>query len=135
MTVILELIQTVEAAGGRFMIDGDRLGIVPANAAAPVMEELRKHKAELLAELLARHSIPSGAHLVRWKPKTAPVELSLYSTVTDTEKFIRTTLAQLEAALKGQTWQSGNWGLSGLLARLEACGCVVVLDNPRRLLQ
>jgi len=41
----------------------------------------------------------------------------------------------LEAALTGLTWQSGNWGLSGLLERLAAVGCVVALDDPRRMLQ
>jgi len=61
--------------------------------------------------------------------------LSEYSTVTDTEKFIRTTLIQLAARLSGKDWLDGGWGLSGLLARLEACGCVVALDNPREALQ
>jgi hypothetical protein len=57
------------------------------------------------------------------------------SSVTDVNRFIRTTLCQLEAALEGRSWQAGNWGLSGLLERLEAVGCVVALDNPRRALQ
>ncbi len=130
-----ELIRAVESAGGRFMVDGGRLGIVPATAAAPVMEELRQHKAELLAELARRPAMPAGVHLVSWLPKDAPVRLSPCSTVTDTEKFIRTTLMQLAARLSGKDWLAGGWGLSGLLARLEACGCVVALDNPREALQ
>lgn len=130
-----ELIRAVESAGGRFMVDGGRLGIVPATAAAPVMEELRQHKAELLAELARRPAMPAGVHLVSWLPKDAPVRLSPCSTVTDTEKFIRTTLMQLAARLSGKDWLDGGWGLSGLLTRLEACGCVVALDNPREALQ
>jgi hypothetical protein len=99
------------------------------------MEELRQHKAELLAELACRPAMPAGVRLVSWSPKNVPVRLSEYSTVTDTEKFIRTTLMQLAARLSGNDWLDGGWGLSGLLARLEACGCVVSLDDPRKELQ
>jgi hypothetical protein len=49
MSAARELIQIVESAGGRYMVDGDRLGIVPREAAAPVLEELRLHKVERLA--------------------------------------------------------------------------------------
>lgn len=136
MNSVPELIQAVESIGGRFMVDGDRLGIAPATAAASLMDELRRHKAELLAELLARRpAMPAGVRLISWQPKTAPVRMSPYSTVTDVDRFIRSTLVQLQAALDGQTWQSGNWGLSGLLERLAAVGCVVALDDPRRALQ
>ena len=131
----LELIQRVEANGGRFRVDGEYLVIAPKEAAAPVMEELRQHKAELMAELARRPAMPTGVRLVRWEPKDAPVQLSPCSTVTDTEKFIRSTLRQLEAALEGRRWQAGNWGLSGLIDRLAACGCVVALDDPLKALQ
>jgi hypothetical protein len=52
----------------------------------------------------------------------------------DAELFIRASLAQLDAHLRGQTWLSGNWGLQGLLDRLAACGCVVAarLKSPYR---
>ena len=135
MIAALELIQVVESAGGRFMVDGDRLGIIPREAAASVMQELRQNKAELLAELARRPAMPAGVRLVSWSPKDAPVRLSECSTVTNTEKFIRTTLMQLAARLSGKDWLDGGWGLSGLLARLEACGCVVALDDPHKTLQ
>ena len=136
MNSVPELIQAVESAGGRFMIDRDRLGIAPAAAAAPLIDELRQHKAELLAELLARRpAMPAGVRLVSWNPKAAPVQLPPCSTVTDVDLFIRSTLIQLEARLNGTDWLDGGWGLSGLLARLEACGCCVALDNPREALQ
>src|SRR5271157_6303384 len=118
----LDLIQIVEANGGHLRVEDGWLVIAPGEAAAPVMEELRKHKAELIAELARRPAMPAGVRLVRWEPKTAPVQLSQCSTVTDTEKFIRMTLGQLEAALEGRNWQAGNWGLSGLIERLAACG-------------
>jgi hypothetical protein len=99
------------------------------------MEELRLHKAELMAKLALLLALPAGVRLVSWNPKTAPVRLSRCSTVTDTEKFIRTTLMQLAARLSRKDWLDGGWGLSGLLARLEACGCVVALDDLRMELQ
>jgi hypothetical protein len=135
MSLASELIQIVEQAGGRFQIDGDRLGIFPKEAAAPVLEQLRQHKAELIAELSRRTAMPAGVRIIRWEPKDAPVKLSESSTVTDTEKFIGTTLAQLDAKLNGKSWQAGNWPLSVLIDRLATCGCVVKLTDPRRALQ
>ena len=135
MSAALELIRTVEANGGCLRIDGEYLVIAPGEAAAPVMEELRQHKAELMAELARRPVMPSGVRLGLWSPKAAPVQLSVCSTVTDTEKFIRSTLTQLAARLSGKGWLDGGWGLSGMLTRLEACGCIVALDDPRRALQ
>jgi hypothetical protein len=74
--------------------------------------------------------MPKGVRLVRWQPKPPPVRLSECSTVTDTEKLVRATLRQLNAWLHGKTWLSGNWGLRGLLDRLEACGCTMRLEDP-----
>jgi hypothetical protein len=54
MSAALELIQTVEANGGYLRIDGEYLVIAPAEAAAPVMEELRQHKAEIIRLLQNR---------------------------------------------------------------------------------
>lgn len=56
MSTVHELIQIVESAGGKFMIDGDRLGIVPATAAAPVLEELRRNKPEIIGLILERNA-------------------------------------------------------------------------------
>jgi hypothetical protein len=130
-----ELIRAVESLGGRFMVDGGRLGIVPAAAAARLIDELRQYKVEIVELLAQRPVMPAGVRLIRWEPKAAPVRLSECSTVTDVDLFIRTTLQQLEAELEGRSWQAGNWGLCGLLERLEACGCIVELEDRRRLLQ
>ena len=132
MSPALELISIVERAGGKFLLDGDRLGIVPKEAAAPVLDRLRAHKAELIAELSRRSAMPSGVRLVRWEPKIAPVRLPQGSTVANVDLFIRTTLMQLEAALEGRTWQSGNWGLTGLIERLAAVGVELALDDPKQ---
>jgi hypothetical protein len=40
----LELIRAVETNGGYLRVDGEDLVISPANAATPVMKELREHK-------------------------------------------------------------------------------------------
>lgn len=135
MSPALELISIVERAGGKFLLDGDRLGIVPKEAAAPVMEKLKEHKAEVIAELAQRPSIPAGVRLVRYAPKAAPVRLSNCSVVTNVEKFVETTLKQLDARLNGKPWHAGNWPLSGLIERLAAVGVDVVLDNPKQALQ
>jgi hypothetical protein len=135
MSAALELIRTVEANGGHLRVDGEDLVISPANAAAPVMEELRHHKPEIIELLAQRPAMPSGVRLIRWEPKAGPVHLSECSTVTDVDKFIRSTLRQLEARLHGKGWLAGGWTLSTLLERLEVCGCFVKLDNPRQAVQ
>jgi hypothetical protein len=135
MSAALELIRTVEANGGQLRVEDGWLVIAPEDAATPVLEELRQHKAELIAELAGRPAMPAGVRLISWSPREAPIRLSQCSTVTDVEKFIRSTLRQVEARLSGKDWLAGGWGLSGLLARLEACGCVVALDDPRKGLQ
>ena len=130
-----DLIRAVRERGGQFLIDGDRLGVSPRTAAEPFAEQIRQHKAELMAELGRRPAMPAGVRLVRWGPKADPIELPQGSVVTDVEKFIGTTLAQLDAKLNGKSWQAGNWPLSTLIERLAACGCIVALDDPRKALQ
>jgi len=135
MSAALELIRTVEANGGCFRVDGEYLVIAPGEAATPVMEEVRQLKPEIIELLARRPAMPSGVRLVSWEPKAAPVRLSECSTVTDVNLFILSTLRQLAAHLNGEGWQDGGWGLSGLLERLAACGCVVALDDPRKAIQ
>lgn len=88
-----------------------------------------------MAELARRPAMPVGVRLIRWEPIDAPVQLSRCETVTDVDRFIRTTLAQLAARLSRKKFVDGGWGLSGLLARLEACGCIVGLDDSGKALQ
>ena len=57
MSTALELIRAVEANGGRIRVEDGWLVIAPQDAAAPVMEELRQHKTEII-ELLESSSIP-----------------------------------------------------------------------------
>lgn len=55
MSLASDLIQIVEQAGGKFLLDGDdRLGIAPRDAASSVLEQLRTNKREIRALLKAR---------------------------------------------------------------------------------
>jgi hypothetical protein len=58
MSAALDLIRAVEANGGHIRIDGEYLVIAPGNAAEPVMEELRQHKAEIIGLLQNRLDSP-----------------------------------------------------------------------------
>jgi hypothetical protein len=71
-----ELIRIVESAGGRFLIDGNRLGVEPKSVAEPIVEQLRAHKREILDLLIGGSSYleqcqnedtgPWRADLRRW---------------------------------------------------------------------
>ena len=130
-----EILDVVSDAGGLIWLEGEKVRARLPETLRPLVRTLREHKFEIIELLVQRPPMPAGVRLIRWEPKVAPVQLSPCSTVTDVDLFICSTLRQLAAALEGRSWQSGNWGLSGLLARLEACGCRVALDNPRKALQ
>jgi hypothetical protein len=54
MSAAAELVSIIEANGGRFLIEGGELVIRPGDAAMPLVEELRTHKAEIVALLQSR---------------------------------------------------------------------------------
>ena len=58
MSAAQELILTVEANGGQLRIDGGDIVIAPGEAAAPVIDELRQHKSEIIGLLQDRHDMP-----------------------------------------------------------------------------
>jgi hypothetical protein len=58
MSAALDLILAVEANGGHIRVDGEYLVIAPGDAAKPVMEELRQHKAEIIGLLQNRLDSP-----------------------------------------------------------------------------
>ena len=128
------IVEFVARAGGQLWIDGGKLKYrIPAER-DDLIAALRELKADILRFLSERPAMPQGVRLVRWEPKQPPVSLP-WSTVTDVDLFLRTTLQQLDRRINGNGWMDGGWGLSGLLARLEACGCVVALDDPKAALQ
>lgn len=80
-------------------------------------------------------AMPPGVKLVRWEPRSAPVQVTRWMTVTNTQGFIESTLRQLGARLRGDDWGAGNWSCAELLSRLEAVGVTVRLQDDRRWLQ
>jgi hypothetical protein len=69
--------------------------------------------------------MPSGVRLREWRPKKAPVVVTVYSVVGDVQQFVRATLAQLGAALDGKPWLAGNYTVRDLQERLEQVGVKV----------
>ena len=49
MSVAADLVMTVGANGGQFLIDGEQLGVHPGDAATPLLEQLRANKAAIIA--------------------------------------------------------------------------------------
>lgn len=135
MSIAVELIELVEVAGGHFKIDGDRLGIVPASTVQPMLDEVRRNKAGIIALLQRRSAMPPGVRLLHWKPLPPPVQLNLYSTVIDTEKFAERTLKQLGASLRGDDWGAGHRSVSELIERLERVGVTIELLETSRWIQ
>jgi hypothetical protein len=130
-----EIIDKITNAGGQIWLEEDKVRARLPETLRPLVNVIRSHKPELIAELARRPAMPAGVRLVSWSPRKAPVQLSECLTVTDVDKFIRSTLRQVEARLSGKSWLSGGWTLSTLLDRLEACGCFVKLDNQRQAVQ
>jgi len=63
MSTALELIRAIEANGGRMRVENDYLVIAPEDAAKPILDDLRRHKAEII-DLLRNRSISPAATLM-----------------------------------------------------------------------
>jgi hypothetical protein len=100
-----------------------------------MLDELRLRKSELVELLEQRPTMPAGVTLVRWEPLPAPVQVNRWLTATNTHGFIENTMRQLGARLRGDDWGAGNWSCTELVARLEAVGITVKLQDDRRWLQ
>lgn len=69
--------------------------------------------------------LPEGVRLVRWEPKAPPIAITTWAVVNNVPQFVRTTLAQLEAAMQGKSWFAGSWNVRELCERLEQVGVKV----------
>lgn len=68
MSTALELIRTVEANGGQMRVENDCLVIAPEDAATPILDDLRRHKAEIIGLLQSRPASPAEAPIDEgWK--------------------------------------------------------------------
>jgi hypothetical protein len=124
-----EILENVEAVGGQLWVVGDMLRMRLPESSRPLVEQIRTWKPDIMDLLATRPAMPVGVRLLRWEPKQPPVQLSRYETVTDVDRFTRSTLLQVEARLHSNDWLAGNWTLSTLIDRLAAVGCHVVLDD------
>jgi hypothetical protein len=79
-----------------------------------------------------RPLMPAGVRLLSYAPVTPSVRLSAWETVVDSQRFIESTLRQLDARLHGKHWLAGNWTLSGLVDRMAAAGCLVELVDAKK---
>ena len=136
MNSAIEILDTVSAAGGQLWLEGDKVRARLPESLRPLVRMIRERKPEIVELLAQRPAMPAGVRLVSYAPATPPVKLSRCETVVDTSRFIQSTLQQLGAKLNGECgWHYGWRSLSELLTRLEAVGCEVALDDPRKALQ
>jgi hypothetical protein len=130
-----QVIQNVEAIGGLLFLEGERIRYELPVAAAPLLNDLRKHRDAVFGLLRTRvrpPRLPKGVRLVRWEPKAPPVVLTRWSVVIDTHQFISSTLREMRAALGDKNWLAGNWSLRELTERLEQVGVLVEVDQTVR---
>ena len=132
MTSAERVIESVEAMGGTLSIQGERIRCRLPEGAAHLVDELRANREEINTLLRERKKVPplpQGMRLVRWHPKTPPVGLVHIGVVTDVPAFVRSTLCQLDAALRGNQWLAGHWTVRELVDRLEQCGVIVRVES------
>ena len=72
-------------------------------------------------------AMPRGVRLVRWNLKEPPVCLELYSVVTDSAKFAKSTLGQMKILLENPKARVG-WTMAQLIDRLAQVGVTVALE-------
>jgi hypothetical protein len=130
---VLDMVSEIEAAGIALRLDGEKVRVWYPNEErrAELAEQialLRNHRAEVVAYLRARISVPpmpDGVRLVRWRPKPAPIALTRVEIVTDVPRFVTMTLLELKASLAGNRWLAGNRSPRELIDRLDECGVLV----------
>ena len=133
MNLAAELVERVELAGGTLALHGDRITYDLPEEIAPMLDELRAHRDEVVRVLQQRQEVPAmppGVRLVRWSLKEPPVAIEMCTTVViNPDRFAKSTLLQLQAALKGKRWLAGHWTTAELVERLKQVGVEVELDS------
>jgi len=140
VTDLAAIISRLEEAGGRLVLDGERIRYrIPTDNPEmhALLEAARAEKQAVLNYLRARDAIPAmphGVRLMEWNLKEPPVCLEVYSVVTDTTKFARSTLGQIRRLLENPQAIVG-WTLPQLIDRLAQVGVIVeanLSEKPRR---
>jgi hypothetical protein len=150
MRAALELIRAVEANGGQLRVDGDYLVIAPEDVAAPVIEELRQHKSEIISLLQGRPDLQTEAPIDdgwglwlleqcafrdRWWGGTGALFLSLAHWCASHGRPVPASRAVFVATLQGEGFQLTSDGLVyGLVlkADLEAHERFQTAPTPTR---
>lgn len=126
-----QIVENVEALGGTLFLAGERIRYALPPSAAALLKDIRVHKAGILALLRDRAPIPhmpDGVQLLHWAPKTPPILLTQCAVVINTQRFIETTLQELDSALQGKNWLAGNRSTRELVERLEQVGVHVAVN-------
>ena len=121
MTSPLELIQIVESTGGRFEIDGDRLGIYPKEAAAPVLEELRQHKWEIIELLSQRPLLPVRSQAHSLGAKDSAGSLVELRGRRGCRAIRRDDLDPVSCQIEWQALAGGRRGGAGIVRQVGGC--------------
>jgi hypothetical protein len=118
-----ELIQAVEANGGRLVIEGDYLVVYPSEAGEPLVEELRRHKPAIIALLLSRTADPLDdqldgewmleecVYVDRWWGGIGALYLSLARWLAERGRPVPASRTAFVAALQSEGFQVTSDGL------------------------
>ena len=130
MNRAVELVERIESAGGVLILQGDCITYdLPPEID---VDELRAHRDEVVRVLQQRQEVPTmppGVRLISWELKEPPVAIEMCTTVViNPARFAKSTLLQLQAALKGKRWLAGHWSTAELVERLKQVGVEVELE-------
>ncbi len=133
---ITAVVRELEAAGVGFRLDSERVKVwfpdrQRRDDLAVQIAFLRDHRSEVANLLKARSAIPAmprGVRLVQWNLKEPPVCLEVYSVVTDTMKFAKSTLGQIRVLLENPVAKVG-WTIEQLTDRLAQVGVTVAIET------
>ena len=139
-----ELIRGIESIGGEIWVEGADLLIRPEDAAEPVLEELQRHKAEIVALLQSRVAVPlddllNGEWLLercvycdRWWGGIGALYLSLSRWLAERGKPVPASRLAFVTALQTEGFQVTSDGLVyGLILKEDSLGHLEFL-NPVR---
>lgn len=123
MSAAMELIQAVEANGGRLVIEGDYLVVYPSEAGEPLVEELRRHKPAIIALLLSRTADPVDdlldgewmldwcVYIDRWWGGVGCLYLDLANWLAERGRPVPASRLAFVAALQSEGFQLSSDGL------------------------
>ena len=130
-----DLIQAIEAAGGRLAIKNERIAYIVPGDAVELLDALRSNREAVLDHLRDKNSIPAmppGVRLLRWMPQEPPLILLNYTVVNDVVGFIHQTLHQLGSTLGDQNPPVANASARELTERLGKAGIRVEIVRDQR---